>query len=187
MLQKSPMSQSIISVQVQTLAGNSRGLGDFSWLSKKGMMRVEPEPWELYPTLSYDPTASYVKTQPLPWSFQKGDDNDVRVKKQGKKSEIMEIWNRYTFTVEATQNVESIIRKEAFIIQGIWEQLGHSRAAHLFVMLMLIYLHFKTNIIPYDISPDSHNLACTCNPFQLKNKKTLQEKLEKEVQIELTE
>lgn len=49
-----------------TLAGIKSGLGDFSWLSKTGMIRLEPLPWVLYPTLSYDPTASYVKTQPFP-------------------------------------------------------------------------------------------------------------------------
>lgn len=55
-----------INQYVYTLAGNSRGLGDFSWLSKTGMMSPAPVPWALYPTLSYDPTASYVKTQPFP-------------------------------------------------------------------------------------------------------------------------
>lgn len=30
--------------QNDTFAGNNRGLGDFNWLSKNGVIRVEPEP-----------------------------------------------------------------------------------------------------------------------------------------------
>lgn len=47
---------------------------------------------------------------------------------------------KLTFIVKTSQNVESIVREETFVIKGIGEKLSHCRAAHLLVVLMLIDL-----------------------------------------------
>lgn len=60
---------------------------------------------------------------------------DIKLEPQAGKS--------CTFAIEPAQNIKSIIRKEPFEVQCIWEQLSHRRAAHLLVVLMLVGLEVK--------------------------------------------
>lgn len=57
--------------------------------------------------------------------------------------------------VKATQNIESIIRKEAFVIKCVWKQLSHCRAAHLLVVLVLIYLHSESKDDMLSVLPEA--------------------------------
>ena len=45
-----------------------------------------------------------------------------------------------TFVIKTAQNIEGIVWEETLVVEGVWKQLSHCRAAHLFVMLMLITL-----------------------------------------------
>ncbi|THU43902.1 hypothetical protein C4D60_Mb02t01750 [Musa balbisiana] len=47
--------------------GNSRGLGDLSWLSRTGMMSPAPVPWALYPTLSCLAAKFFCRAFRSPW------------------------------------------------------------------------------------------------------------------------
>jgi hypothetical protein len=53
-----------------------------------------------------------------------------------------------TFTVKPTKHIEGIIREEPLVVQGIGEQLCHSRTAHPFVVLVLVQLYrqMKNNL-----------------------------------------
>jgi len=53
-----------------------------------------------------------------------------------------------TLTVKPTKHIEGIIREEPLVVQGIGEQLCHTRTAHPFVVLVLVQLYrqMKNNL-----------------------------------------
>ena len=46
----------------------------------------------------------------------------------------------FTLLVKPSKNIKGIVRKKALEVKRVGEKLGHSRTAHLLVMLMLINL-----------------------------------------------
>lgn len=45
-----------------------------------------------------------------------------------------------TFTIKPTKYIESIIWEESLVVQSVGEQLCHGRAAHPFIVLVLVQL-----------------------------------------------
>ena len=50
---------------------------------------------------------------------------------------------------QAPPEHKSIVSKEALVVKGVQQQLSHGGSAHLFIVLLLIYLHLRKKALKH--------------------------------------